>query len=251
MLKKLVYCFNVPRSLSTQNSWRLIMKTVLKFATYLIINFSCVFVTNFALSAGLYIEGQIMQNNINTVETGAYSGTVSGVTFTNLKGNLDYNSKEANGLELGYKLNDNFRFGLQFTEFQLDFSKGSITGTATDGNTTISAAADVTEADVTALGLKFDNNVSFFIINSYYDFKKIGAITPFAGLGVGSANISNATQQELALVFTGGLSYDISDKIYLGARLSYVRLDSLEDTLGIKYQTPVVISSAVSLGYRF
>ena len=108
------------------------MKTVFKFATYLIITFSSILFTNFALSAGLYIEGQIMQNNVNTVETDAYSGTVSGVTFTNLKGKLDYKSKEATGLELGYKVNDHFRIGLQFTEFQLDFSKGSITGTATD-----------------------------------------------------------------------------------------------------------------------
>jgi len=227
------------------------MKTVFRFATYLIITFSSILFTNFALSAGLYIEGQIMQNNVNTVETDAYSGTVSGVTFTNLKGKLDYKSKEATGLELGYKVNDHFRIGLQFTEFQLDFSKGSITGTATDGNTTISAAANVTEADVTALGLKFDNNVSFFVINSYYDFKKIGSFTPFAGLGIGSANISNATQQELAFSFTGGLSYDISDKLYLGTRVSYVRVDALEDTLGIKYQAPVIISSAITLGYRF
>ena len=204
-----------------------------------------------ALSEDFYIEGQFMRNTINSVETDAYSGTVSGITFTNLKANLDFKSKDATAIELGYKFSDKIRFGVQYTEFQLDFSKGSVTGTATDGTTTISAAAEVTEADVNALGLKFDNNVSLSILNTYYDFLKSGSVNPFVGLGIGSANISNATQQELALSITGGVSYDINDKLYLGARISYIRVDPLEDSLGIKYQSPIVISSAISLGYRF
>ena len=55
------------------------------------------------LSEGLYIEGQFMQNRINSVETDAYSGTVSGITFTNLTANLDYKSKSSFKINLNNK----------------------------------------------------------------------------------------------------------------------------------------------------
>ena len=67
-----------------------------------------------ALSEDFYIEGQFMRNTINSVETDAYSGTVSGITFTNLKANLDFKSKDATAIELGYKFSDKIRFGVQY-----------------------------------------------------------------------------------------------------------------------------------------
>ena len=37
-----------------------------------------------------YLEGNIGSYDLDTVNTNTYSGTASGITFSNLKGDLDY-----------------------------------------------------------------------------------------------------------------------------------------------------------------
>jgi hypothetical protein len=58
-----------------------------------------------------YIEGQISYNKVQDVDTKTYSGTSGGLTFTNLKGKLEYDSNFGYGVEVGVSefLNKNVR----------------------------------------------------------------------------------------------------------------------------------------------
>jgi len=63
-----------------------------------------------------YFEGNIGRYDLDTVNTNTYSGTSSGITFSSLRGDLDYDEDYALGFELGMRINDNVRLGISYTD---------------------------------------------------------------------------------------------------------------------------------------
>ena len=70
-----------------------------------------------------YVEGQIGYANASKVNTNTYSGTVDGITATNLMGKLNYDSSASFGAEIGMKdaLVQNLRIGASITTMKFDF----------------------------------------------------------------------------------------------------------------------------------
>ena len=199
-----------------------------------------------------YLEGNIGRYDLDAVNTNTYSGTSSGITFSNLKGDLDYDEDYALGFELGMRINNNVRLGISYTDLDLSFEGATVSGSATDGTTTINASARVTVADVNALGLSWDNDAEIIMLNAYYDFAGIHAVyTPFVGLGIGQADISNANDDETAMSFAAGVNMDINNNMYTGIKLMYTQIDGPTDGLGISYDDIDVTSLHVMIGYKF
>ena len=153
--------------------------------------------TNQVIAKEFYIEGSIGHYDIDDVDTTRASGTASGITFTNLGGALEYDADTTLGFEFGVKFNDKLRIGFSYVDASLDFEGATISGSATDGATTISGSARVTPADASALGLTFSNDAEIMMIKAYYDFNTFSnGLTPFVGFGIGQADIDNALDDE-------------------------------------------------------
>ena len=76
-----------------------------------------------------YIEGQLIYINPDDVD-GSYSesASLSGLTLTgNLKGELEYDSEVDGGFEIGFKLQDNHRFGFSYSQPDFEFKKMDLT----------------------------------------------------------------------------------------------------------------------------
>jgi len=123
--------------------------------------------TNPVIANEFYIEGSIGHYDVDDVDTTRASGTASGITFTNLGGTLEYDADTTFGFEIGVKLNDKVRIGFSYVDASLDFEGATVSGSATDGVTTINASARVTPADASALGLTFSNDAEVMMIKAY------------------------------------------------------------------------------------
>jgi len=199
-----------------------------------------------------YFEGNIGRYDLDTVNTPTYSGTASGITFTNLRSDLDYDEDYALGFELGMRINDNVRLGISYTDLDLSFEGATVSGSATDGVTTISGSARVTVADANALGLSWDNDADVYMLNAYYDFNNVHAnYTPFVGVGIGQADISNANDDETALSLAAGVNMDLENNMYAGLKLMLTQIDGPSDGLGITYEDIDVTSLHFMIGYKF
>ena len=199
-----------------------------------------------------YLEGNIGRYDIDTVNTSTYSGTSSGITFSSLKGDLDYDEDYALGVELGMRINNNIRLGISYTDLDISFEGGTVSGSATDGTTTINSSARVTPANANALGLTFDNNADIYMLNAYYDFTDVHAMyTPFVSLGIGQADISNAKDDETALSIAAGVNMEINNNMYAGFKLMHTQIDGPTDRLNISYEDIDVTSLHLMVGYRF
>jgi long-subunit fatty acid transport protein len=194
-------------------------------------------VTHPVMAKEFYIEAQIGQYDVDTVDTTSANGTVSGITFSDFKGSLDYDTDTTFGFEVGMKLNDNMRIGLSYVDASLDFEGASITGSATDGTTTINVNARVTPATATALGVQWSNDAEIIMLKAYYDFGAFSnGLTPYVGFGIGQADIDNALSDETVMSFTAGARYSISENAYIGAKVSFMEIDGPDDSLGIQYK---------------
>ena len=209
-------------------------------------------VTHPVMAKEFYIEGSLGHYDIDDVDTTRASGTASGITFTNLGGALEYDADTTLGFEFGVKFNDKVRIGFSYVDASLDFEGATISGSATDGTTTISGSARVTPADASALGLTFSNDAEIMMIKAYYDFNTFSnGLTPFVGFGIGQADIDNATDDETIMSLTAGARYSINEKAYVGAKVSFMEIDGPDDGLGIQYEDIELTSFEVVVGTSF
>jgi opacity protein-like surface antigen len=202
-----------------------------------------------------YIEGQISYNKVQDVDTKTYSGTSGGLTFTNLKGKLEYDSDIGYGVEAGVSefLNKNVRVGLSYGQSKMELKKASGSGTVTDGTTTVNFGASVTRADLSSVGLGsvLDNDVKNYSLNAYYDFDKVNNLIPFIGVGLGQADIQNAKDKELSKSLYLGARYFVDKNLYVGGKGTYSIIDGPEDKLGIKYEDIKYYAVTLGVGYQF
>jgi len=200
-----------------------------------------------------YIEGQINYTKVQDVDTKTYTGTGSGVTFTNLKGKLEYDTDIGYGIEVGVKefLNKNLRLGLSYGVNKIELKKATGTGTAAQGGTTVNFALSATRADIKSVGLDFDNDIKNYSLNSYYDFDNVNGLIPFIGIGLGQVDIQNAKDKELSKSLYLGARYFLDKNLYVGGKGTYTMIDGPEDKFGIKYEDISVYAVTLGVGYQF
>jgi opacity protein-like surface antigen len=203
-----------------------------------------------ALAGNMYVEGQLGMHSVD-VSTKSYSGTAAGITFTNVKADMDYDTATSMGVELGAYMTDNIRLGYAFTTMNADFDSATISGTATDGTTTISGSGTIKKSDFPSIGSTFDNKVKLYEVKGYYDFVGEGATTPFIGAGIGFADIENAKDMELAMSLTAGVNVDIAEDVYMGISGSLTSIQGPTDELGIEFDDMTVTSGRIVIGKRF
>ena len=200
-----------------------------------------------------YVEGQIKYTQVQDLDTKTYSGTAGGVTFTNLKGKLEYDSDIGYGIEVGIRefLNKNVRLGVSYVENKIELKKATGSGTATNGIETANFALSPTLKQIRDAGLNFDNDVKTYSLNAYYDFDNVNGLIPFIGAGLGQTDIQNAKDKELTKSLYLGAKYFVDKNMYVGAKGTYSMIDGPEDKLGIKYDDITLYAVTLSVGYQF
>jgi len=136
-----------------------------------------------AQAASPYIEGQAGITMINDVETDTYSGSSGGITWTNVKAEIDYDNAFTLGAEIGvsdFGVN-NLRVGVGAKRLEAKLSSVELSGTTTDGTTTLTGPAKFSRDDVNSIGADLDNTIALYSVNAYYDFDVHEKITPFGG----------------------------------------------------------------------
>jgi len=203
-----------------------------------------------------YIEAQINYHNPDDVSSNTLSGasTHNGITTSaSIRIENEYDNETAAGVEFGFSVSDNSRIGFAYTRPDFELDKITLTGTLTDGTTTLTDAGTFSRDQLATVGPAdtFDNEVRLLSMNYYYDFDLSSEIKPFLGFGVGIANIENAKDNELALSLHGGAKYYLSDKVYLGGKASYSQIQGPTDGFGFKYEDIDFWTATLALGYEF
>lgn len=200
-----------------------------------------------------YVEGNISYINPSDIKTKTYNGTEDGITFSNVKAKMDYDSDVGYGVEVGLKdaLVENLRIGFAFTTVKFDFDKASGSGTVTDGTDTINFSGSVNRSDVKSVGLDLDRRTKLYMVNAYYDFKNSTPITPYVGVGIGMADIESTKDNELALSATLGAKYHINQNVYAGAKASYYNINGIKDDANIKYKDVDAVALNLNVGFDF
>jgi opacity protein-like surface antigen len=199
-----------------------------------------------------YMEANFGKSKISDVNTKPYNGNIGSDTW-NASASIDYNSPTYWGFEIGAnKLGSlPLRVGFAYTTLKAKFEQANLSGSATIGGQNYNANIPITRADLAAAGLDFDNRVTIYGANAYYDFDTKSALRPYLGFGVGLADISNAKDNEFTYSLHAGLNYDISKATYIGARVGWYRISGPTDELGIAYQDIKTTNYGVTLGYRY
>ena len=205
--------------------------------------------TGAAAASDFYIEGQLGSVDVEDLSTPAYSGSASGITLTNFKAGISYDSDMFLGVELGYNIAPNTRVGLSYSSFSLNWNAITGSGTISDGTTTVDLSTTVKRGSLDNEGV-LDNSVKLMMANAYYDIPLDGAINPFIGLGLGKADISNAGS-ETALSFSIGANYDVGESNYFGVKYTKYSVNGPKDGLGFQYQDIKADAVNISYGYRF
>jgi opacity protein-like surface antigen len=187
------------------------------------------------------------------VETNTYSGSASGITYSNAKIDLDYKKATTYGFEIGQSnfLGTPLRVGFGMTTMKIKLDSATGSGTVSNGSTTVNFAGTATAAQIRSVGITFDNDVKVYGVNAYYDFDMKSAFKPFVGVGVGMADIQYAKDKELAYGLHIGVNYDIDKDFYVGAKASRHIINGPTDTLGLTYKDINVTYLGVQLGVRF
>lgn len=206
-----------------------------------------------AFAATPYVEANISHINPSDIKTKTYSGTEDGLTFSNVKAKMDFDSDVGYGFEVGAKdlLVENLRVGFAFTTVKFDFNKASGSGTVTDGTDTINFAGSVNKSDAKSVGLDLDRRTKLYMINAYYDFKNSSPITPYVGVGIGFADIENTKDNEVAMSATLGAKYNINQNVYVGAKATYYNINGFKDDASIKYKDVDAMALNINIGYDF
>jgi len=200
-----------------------------------------------------YVEGQLTYINIDDVDSKSLSGSVSGITYTGAKVEHDYDNDLAFGFEIGAKDFGikGIRLGLSYTRAKFDLDSSEVTGSITDGTTTINAGLNIKSSEFKSVGLDFDNSAKLYMANLYYDFDLNEKLKPFVGVGAGWADIENIDGNEFAVSVSAGAKYYFDKQVYLGGKASYTNINSPKDDLGLKYDDIELYSATVMLGYEF
>ena len=203
-----------------------------------------------------YIEAQINYHNADDVSSNTLSAasTHNGITTgASVRIENEYDNETAAGVEFGFSVSDNSRIGFAYTRPDFELDKITLTGTLTDGTTTLTDAGTFSRDQLATVGPAdtFDNEVRLLSMNYYYDFDLSSEIKPFLGFGVGIANIENAKDNELALSLHGGAKYYLADKVYLGGKASYSQIQGPTDGFGFKYEDIDFWTATLALGYEF
>ena len=200
-----------------------------------------------------YVEGQLTYINIDDVDSKSLSGSVSGITYTGAKVEHDYDNDLAFGFEIGAKDFGikGIRLGLSYTRAKFDLDSSEVTGSITDGTTTINAGLNIKSSEFKSVGLDFDNSAKLYMANLYYDFDLNEKLKPFVGVGAGWADIENIDGNEFAASVSAGAKYYFDKQVYLGGKASYTNVNSPKDDLGLKYDDIKLYSATVMLGYEF
>ena len=200
-----------------------------------------------------YIEGQINISNPRDVDTKALTGTVSGITYTGVKADFEFDSDTTLGVEFGVSnlYNSNFRVGFSYTKPRIKLDKATLSGEISSGGVTLTGPVSVTPADFATVGLSFDNDVRLYMINTYYDFDEIASIKPFVGIGIGMADIENAKDNKLTLAAIVGAKHYFNEKVYLGGKLNYSHIKGPKDKLGLDYEDISFYTGSLVVGYEF
>jgi opacity protein-like surface antigen len=200
-----------------------------------------------------YVEGQINYTQVQDLDTKNTTVTSGGVTITNLKGKLEYDSDIGYGIEVGVRefLNKNVRLGLSYQENKIELKKATGSGTSVFGGNTADFALSPTLKQIRDAGLNFDNDVKTYSLNAYYDFDNVNGLIPFVGAGLGQADIQNAKDKELSKSLYLGARYFVDKNMYVGGKGTYTMIDGPEDKLGIKYDDITSYAVTLSVGYQF
>jgi opacity protein-like surface antigen len=205
------------------------------------------------LAASPYIEGQINYTQVDNVDTVTYSGSGSGVTWTNAKLTNKYDSDTSLGFEVGAKelFNNNLRIGFSYGKSKIKLKSTTLSGSVTDGTTTLTGTSSFSREDVASVGVSFDNDVKSYSMNFYYDFNNSNGIVPFVGAGIGQVDIQNAKDKEMSKSIYIGGRYSINQNTYLGAKGTYTIVDGPQDKLGLSYDDITIKSVSLIIGYQF
>lgn len=187
------------------------------------------------------------------VESNSYSGSASGITYSNAKIDLDYKKATTYGFEIGQSkfLGTPLRVGFGVSSMKLKLEKATGSGTVSNGSTTVNFSASATASEIRSVGITFDNDVKVYGVNAYYDFDLKSAFKPFVGVGVGLADIEYAKDKEMTYALHLGANYDINKDFYVGAKASRHIISGPTDTLGLTYKDVNVTYVGVQLGVRF
>ena len=210
-------------------------------------------VSTSAFAVTPYVEGQLTYINIDDVDSKSLSGSVSGITYTGAKVEHDYDNDLAFGFEIGAKDFGikGIRLGLSYTRAKFDLDSSEVTGSITDGTTTINAGLNIKSSEFKSVGLDFDNSAKLYMANLYYDFDLNEKLKPFVGVGAGWADIENIDGNEFTASVSAGAKYYFDKQVYLGGKASYTNVNSPKDDLGLKYDDIELYSATVMLGYEF
>ena len=200
-----------------------------------------------------YIEGQLNFVNPDEVSTNSLSGSVSGITYTNVRLDIDHDSDTTPGFEFGFYNfnNSNLRLGFSYMKPSIDLDTSTLSGTITDGVTTLTGAVGITAADYRTVGLDFDNDVKQYMVNAYYDFNSENNFKPFVGVGFGLADIDNAEDKEFTYAGLLGARYYFNENTYVGGKFSYSTIEGPKDKLGLTYEDIDFYTSTVTVGIEF
>ena len=217
-------------------------KLVILLFTFSLLSFQSV------KSEEFYIEGHLnYYNQVDDVDTTTITDTVAGSDIVGKLTN-EYDSDIGLGFEV-VVTNDgsNIRFGLSYSETKIELTKLTVSGTV-DG---VAGSASYTPAQVSAVGVSFDNDVKSYSLNAYYDFKTNRTFTPYVGVGLGQADIENANDKEVSKSLYLGGRHSVNDQMYVGLKGAYTMIDGPTDKLGLSYDDITHKSVSLIVGYNF
>ena len=199
-------------------------------------------------SEEFYIEGQVNYHQVDDVDTSSYSDTINGQVIVGKLTN-EYDTDIGLGFEVGAKnvSNSNLRIGLSYSETKIELTKLTVSGTV-DG---VAGSASYTPAQVSAVGVSFDNDVKSYSLNAYYDLETNGTFTPYVGVGLGQVDIENANDKELSKSLYLGGRHSVNDQMYVGLKGAYTMIDGPTDKLGLTYDDITQKSLSLIVGYNF
>ena len=169
-------------------------------------------------------------------------------TFVNKEDDKIWARQQEREIDLGIK---GVRLGLSYTRAKFDLDSSDVSGTITDGTTTINAGVKIKSSEFKSVGLDFDNTAKLYMANLYYDFDLNEKVKPFVGVGAGWADIENIDGNEFTASVSAGAKYYFDKQVYLGGKASYTNINSPKDDLGLKYDDIELYSATVMLGYEF
>lgn len=187
-----------------------------------------------AFAVGGYVEGSLGYTFVSDVDVKGSATTPATGTISDI--DLVFEDAVGYGLEIGirnFEQHNVLRIGFAWDRFDADLDE--IDFSATGGNQLPAGNYSISSGELRTVGLDFDNTVDVYTANLYYDFPSSGKWSFFFGGGIGFGDVENAKDNELAWKVALGARYPLSDNMYLGLRYDHIRVDEVEDELGVEY----------------